>query len=851
MRAASATAALLAWLAATGAVAQGVREPVLRQVSAPHNYYWRELYLPQLTVGPSGASFMPSGDELVYSMGGSLWRQRIGSPAATELTHPAGAYDYQPDVAADGRRVVFTRYDGNAMELWELDLSSGRERALTRNGAVNVEPRISPDGRRLAWVSTQREGMFAIFIADFGADGLANAGPLLPLRRSTVDRYYYGAIDHSINPAWSPDGQSLYYVANPEVVWGSGDIYNVALADRASPRKVLSEETTWSARPEPSPDGHRILYSSYRGRQWHQLWLTTPSGAAPLPLTFGEFDRRNARWSPDGRQVAYISNEHGGTELVVQQVVGGATTLVRATERLYRTERGMLEIDSRDDSGRALPVRVSVVASDQRAYAPDDAWMHADDSFDRSVQAIETHYFHCAGACAVSLPAGPAKVTVRRGFRYTPRELTVRIDPGRPARLAPSLELNALPDGFGQWLSADLHVHMNYGGHYRNTPEHLKQQARAEDLDVVHDLIVNKEERVPDIAYFRTGVDPAGGDDVLLLHEQEYHTSYWGHLGLLHLGDHYVLPDFASYRHTAFASPYPYNGVIADIVHGQSGLVGYVHPYDVEVVPEKDASLTHGLPADVAHGKVDYLEVMGFSDHRITAGVWYRLLNLGFRLPAGAGTDAMANYASLRGPVGLVRVFLDTQGTRSAAALREALKNGRGFVSNGPLLGLVVGDARPGGTVQPDKAGALPARIAVRSPVAVDHLELVVNGQVARTFKLSGDRRSLDWYGTIDLPGSGWVLLRAWNDKADPNVLDLYPYATTNPVYIEAPEPAPPAIDDARYFVAWLDRMIDAADARDDYNTAQERADTLHYLREARERYVELARGAAQGPKQP
>jgi hypothetical protein len=388
---------------------------------------------------------------------------------------------------------------------------------------------------------------------------------------------------------------------------------------------------------------------------------------------------------------------------------------------------------------------------------------------------------------------------------------------------------------------------MNYGGHYRNTPAHLKEQARAEDLDVVQNLIVNKEERVPDIAYFRPGLDPTGGDDVLLLHAQEYHTSYWGHVGLLHLEQHYVLPDFASYRHTAFGSPYPYNGVIADVAHAQGGLMGYVHPFDTEIVPDKEASLTNALPADVAHGKVDYIEIMGFSDHRSTASVWYRLLNLGFRVPAGAGTDAMANYASLRGPVGLVRVFLDTGGTRSPAALRDALKAGRGFVSNGPLVGLIAGDQRPGGTLHIDKAGETPVRVALRSPVAVDHLELVANGQVILAFKLTGDRRRFDWTGNVSLPTSGWVLLRAWNDHADPNVLDLYPYATTSPVYVQAPEVPPAAVEDARYFVAWLDRMIESASARDDYNTAEERADTLRYLREARQRYADLAQGPTQG----
>ena len=81
---------------------------MLKQVDLPHSYYWRELYLPQLTTGPSSASFTPDGEALIYSMGGSLWRQAIGSDEAVELTHPRAAYDYQPDVAEDGSSVVFS-----------------------------------------------------------------------------------------------------------------------------------------------------------------------------------------------------------------------------------------------------------------------------------------------------------------------------------------------------------------------------------------------------------------------------------------------------------------------------------------------------------------------------------------------------------------------------------------------------------------------------------------------------------------------------------------------------------------------------------------------------------------------
>ena len=84
------------------------RKTVLAQIQLPHNYYYREMYLPQLTTGPSALTFSPDGKELVYSMGGSLWRQSIGSDQAQELTH-AGGYDYQPEWSHDGRHIIFTR----------------------------------------------------------------------------------------------------------------------------------------------------------------------------------------------------------------------------------------------------------------------------------------------------------------------------------------------------------------------------------------------------------------------------------------------------------------------------------------------------------------------------------------------------------------------------------------------------------------------------------------------------------------------------------------------------------------------------------------------------------------------
>ena len=190
------------------------------------------------------------------------------------------------------------------------------------------------------------------------------------------------------------------------------------------------------------------------------------------------------------------------------------------------------------------------------------------------------------------------------------------------------------------WYSGDLHVHMNYGGAYRNDPPRLAFQARAEDLHVVENLIVNKERRIPDIGYFRGRSIRSRLRRRLIKHDQEFHTSYWGHLGLLG-------PARAS-RPAGLRRPtptpprrasYPTNADVADLAHAQGGLAGYVHPFDADPDPADTAQpLTAELPVDVALGKVDYYEALGFVDDPMaTAQVWYRLLNCGFRLPAGAG----------------------------------------------------------------------------------------------------------------------------------------------------------------------------------------------------------------------
>lgn len=821
------------------------RKPVLPQIDLPHSYYYREMYLPQLTSGQSAVTWSPDSREVIYSMAGSLWRQKIDSTAAQQLTHGPG-YDYQPDWSPDGRSVVYCSYQKDAIELWLLDLVSGKTQQLTSGGAVNVEPRWSPDGKRIAFVSTTYNKRFHIFLGEVRDARLENVARLTGETRSTLPRYYYSAYDHEISPVWSPDGAEILFVSNRGHIHGTGGFWRMKAQPGAEPREIHYEETTWKARPDFSPDGTRIVYSSYLGRQWHQLWLMPANGGDAFPVSYGEWDETSVRWSPDGKRLAFISNRNGNTELWIQQASNGAQHQLQATKRRYLYPMSRLKLRFVDQADRPIPTRVSVTDEEGRFYAPEHAWIQADDGFDRTQRRFEAHYFHTRGEEEFDVPDGRITVEIMRGIENEPFVQTLEMVPGEPQTLIVKGQrsLNLPHPKSERWVSGDLHVHMNYGGAYRNTPAHLVEQAEAENLSIVNNLIVNKEQRIPDIAYAGRGLDPASTSETLVVHGQEFHTSYWGHLGLLNIRDNLLLPDYAGYPNTAAASLFPDNSAVADMAHAQGALVGYVHPFAAEPQPlaRPQQTIAHALPVNTALGKLDYIEVVSFNDHRSTAAVWYRLLNLGFRIPAGAGTDAMANFASLHGPVGMSRVYARVpEGPLKLDSWLDAVKTGRTFATNGPLLDFSLSGQFIGGEVKfGAPQDAVPFTATLRSIVPVDHLEIICNGRVVQALALDGAIEKADVHGTIPLKESGWCLLRASSDGAAHPILDIYPYATTSPIYVTIAGKPPRSPEDAAYFAAWIERVAEATSHYPDWNSPAEKEAVLKQLAEARAVYEKL-----------
>src|SRR5262249_17288193 len=158
--------------------------------------------------GPGSVAWSPDSRSLVYSMAGSLWKQNLDSPVAEQITAGPG-YAYQPDCSPDGRWVVYSTYDRDAIELWILNLENRHSRQLTSGGDVNLEPRFSPDGKRIAFVSTSYNKHFHIFVGHFADGSLSDVKQLTGENRSALPRYYYSEFDHEISPAWSPDGADI------------------------------------------------------------------------------------------------------------------------------------------------------------------------------------------------------------------------------------------------------------------------------------------------------------------------------------------------------------------------------------------------------------------------------------------------------------------------------------------------------------------------------------------------------------------------------------------------------------------------------------------------------------------
>ncbi|UCC47593.1 MAG: PD40 domain-containing protein [Gemmatimonadota bacterium] len=169
---------------------------------------------------------------------------------------------FNPAWSHDGSQIVFSASVGGLMDLFILDVGSGAIRRVTNDAYADVQPTWSPDGRRIAFVSDRFSTDMEIL--RWGNYELA----LLDVETGAIERVATFVDGKSINPQWSADGSSLYFLSDQN---GITNVYRVALADGELyqiTQLAGGVSGITGASPAMSLAGDKLVFSAYEGDRY-------------------------------------------------------------------------------------------------------------------------------------------------------------------------------------------------------------------------------------------------------------------------------------------------------------------------------------------------------------------------------------------------------------------------------------------------------------------------------------------------------------------------------------------------------------------------------------------------------
>lgn len=490
-----------------------------------------------------------------------------------------------------------------------------------------------------------------------------------------------------------------------------------------------------------------------------------------------------------------------------------AVTLLPANAELFR-----LRVES------PQPARYYLTDSAGKSWTPDGAIAYS--------RRDEQHFITRSGF-EIRLPPGSYTLAVERGPEYIPvRELIpARDGQDKALRVAPRrwIDMNRLG-----WYSGDLHNHRKL--------DDMPVLLLAEDLNITPTLTdwiwedrSNSKPPLTDEAIRR--VDARHVYSVL---DKEIERLKSGPGAVDLVGLRSLIP-FNGYL------LYPLNDVFTKQAHSQGAWV------DAEKIVWRDVA------ALVALGQIDFAGIVynhfnrqGVEaetdawgmipkhqpEFRTPAGmplwameVYYRFLNCGFRLPVSAGSASGVKPS----PLGYNRVYANVGRSFSYETWFRALKEGRSFATNGPMLFLTVDRKLPGETLRFENRRPRKLRVRAQavSATPLDRLEIVFKGRVIKT--VTGTARINVNFET-EVSETGWIAARAF-ERPDRTVR----FAHTSPVYLQFPSDAGIVARDVKFFLDWIDRELAYYRQLPGFREPAHRQAMLALFTAAREVYAKLA----------
>src|SRR6185295_5018553 len=309
------------------------------------------------------------------------------------------------------------------LDIGIVGADGGPEETMAPNPRVDIQPVWSRDGKSLFFVSA-RNGRWTIFRHDFAA-GTDTA--LVP----------------GLQPTVSPDGKQVAYEQS-----------GLRLLDVATgeSKMVRDEETEYRMEPAWTPDGQNILYVT-EDKGSNDIRIISAAGGEPIELTVDtEHHEMSPTVSPDGTRFAFVQFDGGVPTLYTADINGGRSSAwkkIAVTSRKSVKPTGRVRIRVLGADGRPMAARIYVDASDGRHYTPDGL-------FNRSMMVFERQYFHMSADADLEVPAGRTTIEAICGWEYKPKAVTVDVTAG--GQQTATIQLERLLDLPARgWYSGDSH----------------------------------------------------------------------------------------------------------------------------------------------------------------------------------------------------------------------------------------------------------------------------------------------------------------------------------------------------------------------------------------------------------